>query len=115
MTFLTGFGDSVPRYGDAVLIQEKDFRMKQVNPRTGDESSQFRSADDPSPVRLTAREHEVLEWAAKGKSVWEIARILGRSEAAINFHMCNIRRKFGVSSLRAALVMAIGQGLILLH
>lgn len=89
--------------------------MKQVNPRTGYQSSQFHSSDDPSRVRLTAKEHEALEWAAKGKSVWEIARIQGRSEAAINFHMCNIRRKFGVSSLRAALVMAIGQGLILVH
>ena len=65
------------------------------------------------PVHLTAKEHEVLLWAAIGKSVWEIARIQDRSEAAINFHMCNIRRKFGVSTIRAALVLAITQGLIL--
>ncbi|RRV05153.1 helix-turn-helix transcriptional regulator [Pseudomonas sp. v388] len=88
--------------------------MKHANPRTGDASLPLYCAPDPSRVRLTAKEHEVLEWAAKGKSAWEIARILGRSEAAINFHMCNIRRKFGVSSLRAALVMAIVQGIILL-
>jgi LuxR family quorum-sensing transcriptional regulator LasR len=69
---------------------------------------------DSEPVRLTPKETEVLIWAAKGKSVWEIARIQGRSEAAINFHMCNIRRKFGVSTIRAAVVMAITRRLILL-
>ncbi|WP_426142855.1 helix-turn-helix domain-containing protein [Pseudomonas sp. DWP3-1-2] len=65
-------------------------------------------------VQLTAKEHEVLEWAARGKSAWEISRIQGRSEATVNFHMCNIRRKFGVNSLRAALMKAIEQRVILL-
>lgn len=66
-------------------------------------------------VQLTAKEQEILLWAAKGKSTWEISRIQGRTESAVNFHMCNIRRKFGVSSLKAALVMAIDRGLIGLH
>lgn len=66
-------------------------------------------------VQLTAKEQEILLWAAKGKSTWEISRIQGRTESAVNFHMCNIRRKFGVSSLKAALVLAIDRGLIGLH
>lgn len=66
-------------------------------------------------VRLTAREHEVLGWAALGKSAWETSRILGRTEAAVNFHLCNIRRKFGVHSMKAALVKAIQQRLIVLE
>lgn len=66
-------------------------------------------------VHLTAKEHEVLEWAALGKSAWEISRILGRTEAAVNFHLCNIRRKFGVHSIKAALVKAIRQRVILLE
>jgi LuxR family quorum-sensing transcriptional regulator LasR len=68
-----------------------------------------------SAVQLTAKEQEILLWAAKGKSTWEISRIQGRTESAVNFHMCNIRRKFGVSSLKAALVMALDCGLIDLH
>jgi len=67
------------------------------------------------PVQLTTKEREILEWAVKGKSTWEIARILDRTEAAVNYHLCNIRRKFGVSSLRAALVKAIDQRVIELH
>ncbi|WP_434681147.1 helix-turn-helix domain-containing protein [Pseudomonas sp. R1-18] len=66
-------------------------------------------------VQLTAKEHEVLGWAALGKSSWEISRILGRTEAAVNFHLGNIRRKFGVHSMKAALVKAIQQRLILLE
>ena len=77
---------------------------------TGDDAAQ---ATLPA-VQLTAREHEVLEWAALGKSAWETSRILGRTEAAVNFHLCNIRRKFGVHSIKAALVKAIQQRVILL-
>jgi len=66
------------------------------------------------PVQLTVKEMEVLQWAALGKSAWEISRIQDRTEAAVNFHMCNIRRKFGVNSLRAALIKAIEQRVILL-
>ena len=91
--------------------------MKHTNAPTAlvtDPARRLTAVGNGEQVRLTEKEHEVLIWAAKGKSVWEIARIQGRSEAAINFHMCNIRRKFGVSSLRAALVIAITQGLICL-
>jgi LuxR family quorum-sensing transcriptional regulator LasR len=68
-----------------------------------------------SPIKLTLKEQETLEWIAVGKSAWEVSRILGKSEAAVNFHLCNIRRKFGVNSLRLALVMAIEQGVIVLN
>jgi len=66
-------------------------------------------------VKLTTKEREALEWMALGKSAWEVSRILGKSEAAVNFHLCNIRRKFNVTTLRSALVKAIEQGIILLH
>ena len=66
----------------------------------------------PSPVRLTLRENVVLQWSAAGKTSWEIAQILQCSESAVNFHFCNIRRKFGVSSRSAALLKAVSLGLI---
>lgn len=64
------------------------------------------------PLRLTAREIECLQWCAIGKSSWEISGILNISESAINFHMANIRRKFGVNSRRQAVALAIQVGLI---
>ncbi|WP_419210584.1 LuxR family transcriptional regulator [Pseudomonas syringae] len=69
----------------------------------------------PATVQLTAKERQVLEWVALGKSAWEISRIQGCSEATVHFHTSNIRRKFGVTSLKAALVMAIRQGVILVE
>jgi len=62
--------------------------------------------------KLTPRESECLKWTAQGKSTWEIAKIFGCSEATINFHMTNIRTKFGVNSRSAAAVKATRMGLI---
>ncbi|KFE45148.1 MULTISPECIES: helix-turn-helix domain-containing protein [Pseudomonas] len=63
-------------------------------------------------VQLTVKERQILEWAAIGKTAWEIARIQKCSEATVHFHTSNIRRKFDVHSLSAALVIAIRQGVI---
>jgi LuxR family transcriptional regulator, quorum-sensing system regulator LasR len=62
--------------------------------------------------QLTPRERECLNWTARGKSTWEISHILSCSEAAVNFHVKNIRAKFGVNSRRAAAVIAAQLGLI---
>lgn len=62
--------------------------------------------------KLTPREKECLKWTALGKSTWEISHILNCSEAVVNFHMKNIRGKFGVNSRRAAAVIATQMGLI---
>lgn len=63
-------------------------------------------------TRLTPRELECLKWCAAGKSSWEIGRILQCSEATVNFHFGNIRRKFNTASRRQAVVKAIGMGLL---
>jgi len=91
--------------------------MNRLNQKPATSSIDFQSTqtkETPS-VKLTTKERETLEWMALGKSAWEVSRILGKSEAAVNFHLCNIRRKFNVTTLRSALVKAIEQGLILLH
>ncbi|HHW1563471.1 TPA: LuxR C-terminal-related transcriptional regulator, partial [Pseudomonas aeruginosa] len=48
------------------------------------------------------------------KTSWEISVICNCSEANVNFHMGNIRRKFGVTSRRVAAIMAVNLGLITL-
>jgi LuxR family quorum-sensing transcriptional regulator LasR len=73
---------------------------------------QPQESQQPKPIKLTTREKEVLQWSAAGKSSWEIARIISCTEAGVNYHFCNIRRKFGVRSRWVALVMALEQGLI---
>ncbi|MCX4162950.1 MULTISPECIES: LuxR family transcriptional regulator [Paraburkholderia] len=66
----------------------------------------------PLIPQLTPRERECLAWTAQGKSTWEISHILNCSEAVVNFHVKNIRTKFGVNSRRAAAVIATQLGLI---
>lgn len=73
----------------------------------------MREEQEGQAVKLTARELECLKWVAAGKSSWEVSRILGRSEATVNFHMANIMRKFDVQTRQQAVVKAIKQGLVI--
>lgn len=66
------------------------------------------------PVHLTAKETQALMWCYRGKTSWEIARIQNCSPTTINFHFCNIRRKFAVRSRHAALLKAIESGVIVI-
>ena len=77
-------------------------------------SAKFRVQESrqESAPRLTRRELEVLQWVAAGKSSWEIARITSCSEATVNFHLANVRQKFGVNTRQQAVVKAIALGLI---
>ena len=53
---------------------------------------------------LSNREREVLQWAAVGKSDWEIGEILSISEKTVNAHIENVKRKYGVTSRIHAVV-----------
>lgn len=68
-----------------------------------------------APIRLTSRELECLKWSATGKSSWDIGHILNCSETTINYHFSNIRRKFGTTSRREAVVKAFSLGMINLN
>ena len=63
---------------------------------------------------LTPKEQEILSWCARGKTSAEVAIILNRSETTINFHIANLRMKFGVTSRHAAVIKAIKLGMPLL-
>ena len=63
-------------------------------------------------IHVTSRELECLKWGAMGKSSWEIGYLLNCSEATVNFHFSNIRRKFNTHSRQQAVVRAINMGLI---
>ncbi len=67
----------------------------------------------PAPAqRLTRREIEVLNWTKEGKSAWAVGQILSMSEATVQSHLRNVRRKMGVSSKHQAILRAISLGLI---
>ncbi|MHC8320139.1 helix-turn-helix transcriptional regulator [Pseudomonas sp. GB2N2] len=90
------------------------YRSTNASVRSSPAPVNFQPQENPQPqaITLTAREAEVLKWGVAGKSSWEIARIVNCTEAGVNYHFCNIRRKFGVRSRWTAMVMALEQGLI---
>ena len=53
-------------------------------------------------IRLSRREVECLEWAAQGKSSWEIGCILGISRNTVAYYLENAKEKLGVRTIAQA-------------
>lgn len=66
----------------------------------------------PFFVPLSAREVEVLEYAARGNSNKEIARQLSISDQTVKNHLTSIMRKLAVNDRTQAVVYALQQGWI---
>jgi DNA-binding CsgD family transcriptional regulator len=62
--------------------------------------------------RLSFREIECLKWIARGKSSWEIARVLDISQNTVRFHTRNVLKKLNAANRVIAVVASIRAGLI---
>lgn len=69
----------------------------------------------PDAQRLTAREREVLQLVAEGKSTAAIAAILHLSERTIETHRKRIMDKLGIRSIAELTKYAIREGITSLH
>jgi DNA-binding CsgD family transcriptional regulator len=65
--------------------------------------------DGPAPAALSARELEVLEHAARGRTNAQVATTLGITVHAVKFHLASIFRKLGVSNRTEAAVAYLGR------
>lgn len=63
----------------------------------------------PQPT-LTDRQRECLMWAARGKSDWEIARILGVGHETVIQHLKQARERYGVGKRTLLAVHALFDG-----
>ena len=63
-------------------------------------------------IVLSRREIEVFRWISLGKSDWEVGRILAISPKTVNFHVENVKRKYGVNTRIQAIVEAVKTGLL---
>jgi len=61
---------------------------------------------------LTKREREVLQWAAAGKSAWEIGEILGIAKRTVDEHVQRASRKLNAINRTQAVATALRDGLI---
>lgn len=67
---------------------------------------------DAPPPALSAREREVLLWAAQGKTAWETSAILGISPKTVEFHLANCGRKLGTATKAQTILAAARKGLL---
>jgi LuxR family quorum-sensing system transcriptional regulator CciR len=65
-----------------------------------------------APPRLTDRQRDCLVWAARGKSDWEISRILGVTEDTVIRHLKQARERYGVSKRTVLAVHTLFDGTI---
>lgn len=66
----------------------------------------------PQAVSLTPKEQTILRLTMEGKSAKVIGSMIFCAEATVNFHLVNIRNKFGVTSKHKAVQLAQAAGLI---
>lgn len=67
---------------------------------------------DADLPKLTPQELESLKWVSKGKTSWEIGRIMSIAEPTVTFHVKNAMQKLKASNRPQALAVAIRLGLI---
>jgi LuxR family quorum-sensing system transcriptional regulator CciR len=62
--------------------------------------------------RLTDRQRECILWVARGKSDWEISRILGIEHETVVRHLKLARERYGVAKRTMLAVQALFDGSI---
>jgi LuxR family transcriptional regulator, quorum-sensing system regulator BjaR1 len=72
----------------------------------------LRVADDSVVIRLTAREKEVIAWAARGKTVADTAQILGISPETVEGFIKQALRKLDASNKTHGVAKSIALGII---
>jgi DNA-binding CsgD family transcriptional regulator len=99
-------GLPAPRATTAALVQLTATYVHEVLWKLGD------NENNRVLATLSVREMDCLQWAAVGKTSWEIAQILKISERTAIFHMTNAARKLGATNRRQAVVRALALRLI---
>ncbi len=100
--------------GDA--IREDQFPLAQLAGAFGFEAARRLSgiregAASPAP-RLTDRQRDCVVWAARGKSDWEIARILDVGHETVIQHLKQARERYGVTKRTTLTVHTLFDGTI---
>src|SRR6476646_11843492 len=61
---------------------------------------------------LTQRERQCLAWTSDGKTMQDIAELLGVTPRGVKFHLDNARRNLAALTLPHAVALALRQGLL---
>ena len=75
-------------------------------------SSHGLDVGQPAAHSLSPKEIDVLVWIQRGKTSWEIGKILKITERTVKFHVRNIMRKLGANSRTQAVAIAMQKGIL---
>ena len=99
-----------------VAMREEDLPIAQLVGAFAFEAARrlwrVRSPSLIAPPRLTDRQRECILWVARGKSDWEISRILGIEHETVVRHLKQARERYGVSKRTMLAVQALFDGSI---
>ncbi len=101
-TFATSSGRTIPFEHSAAVQLVGSFAFSRAR--------HFWIADRPpvsAPPALTARQRECVIWMARGKSDWEISRILSVGEETVTRHLKAAREKYGAEKRTSLAVRAL--------
>lgn len=73
---------------------------------------QMRSGTLPPRCNVTDRQRDCLLWVARGKTDWEISRILGVSQETVVQHIKQARERYGVQKRTSLLIHTLFDGTI---
>lgn len=73
---------------------------------------QMRSGSVPPRPFVTDRQRDCLIWVARGKTDWEISRILGVSQETVVQHIKQARERYGVQKRTSLLIRTLFDGTI---
>jgi DNA-binding CsgD family transcriptional regulator len=97
----------------AETITEFGLAMQWLNLYAHTQMQEATPSDATAPnLSLTIRERECLFWTSQGKTSWETSKIIGRSEATVNYHLKNCISKLEASNKCHAVTKAITHGLL---
>lgn len=99
-----------------VPIREEDLPLAQLVGAFAFEAARrlwrVRALDAPPSQQLTDRQRECILWVARGKSDWEISRILGVQHETVVRHLKQARERYGVAKRTMLAVQALFDGSI---
>ena len=72
----------------------------------------MRNVSPAAALRLTDRQRDCVIWASRGKTDWEIAKILGVSHETVIMHLKDARERYGVAKRTPLVVQALFDGTI---
>ncbi len=104
--FAVGPGHEVPRENFAMAQLVGAFAFQSARTLV----AQMRRLTDQAPVKLTQRQLECIALVARGKSDWEIAKILGLSPSTVTTYIQTARERYDVPTRIQVVLRALYDG-----